>query len=617
MPIPGYKGGKPDIEWWSDALRAGLAYRKKYAYEGDWSRWREYYRVNFSRGIMPAPLFFSMMRSVIPRIYFRNPSISARPAKPGPAHAALALVMQRLDNTLMDRMNMKREMKRIVQYTFQFGTSGGKRGIGSEFSPVPDDSTLSAPVGENPGRSLVNYVEYRQDIRPREPWFFATHPQYLVFPDGCVSPETARWTAHIIPRPKEELAQDPRFKKAFTKGKSKEPKGNFVINSAVKAKKQTSAATKGIEMIELYEIHDRLTRKTFTLILDFDESFLYSDDALQEDNRSMFYITRFNEDDEILWGTPDSKVLEPYQRELNETRTQIMKHRRMTLVKFLYEKGMIEESEMNKVLSENVMAGVCVKDINGVTPLQAGAIPDDLFKNEEYIRQAVREAVGFSRNQLGDYAEGSADRTATEAMIVKLASEIRIDERRDMMADLMVEAINDVNQMVFKYWRDEDLIVDIMGPIGAPVFVAFRPTAIEGAEFELKIDPDSTLPMTRDLRTKRASEVYAMMRSNPLIDPVGLTQYLLHELHGVEFDNLMRGQGLQGGGTQDKPLSLDDLQKLTGAASQRYLDIISGGQNPGAAAGGGSGGGGGTNTPSQFSSSRQPSNAPGSAVRQQ
>ena len=131
----GYSRGEPDPEYWMREIRRGIQFRKTYAQEQRWSSWRQYYRGNWPRGVLPVNLFFMMLRTVVPRIYFRNPSISIQPTKPGADQAAFAQLIERIDNKLMRTMRMKDQLKKITQQAWMFGTGIGKRGYAQEFKP--------------------------------------------------------------------------------------------------------------------------------------------------------------------------------------------------------------------------------------------------------------------------------------------------------------------------------------------------------------------------------------------------------------------------------------------------------------------------------------------------
>ena len=135
--MQGYINGSPDVGWWREQITAGIAFRKQMTHEPRWPIWRNYYRGNWRTGVMPKPLFFTMIRTVVPRIYFRNPSVSVVATKPGPLNMAGARVLERIDNKLIRSMRFKKQMKRMVQHAFMFGTGVGKLGFGAQYSPTP------------------------------------------------------------------------------------------------------------------------------------------------------------------------------------------------------------------------------------------------------------------------------------------------------------------------------------------------------------------------------------------------------------------------------------------------------------------------------------------------
>ena len=88
--------------------------------------------------------------------------------------------------------------------------------------------------------------------------------------------------------------------------------------------------------------------------------------------------------------------------------------------------------------------------------------------------------------------------------------------------------------------HERSIRITIVGPGGAPIWVRLAPSLLKEGRYNIKVDPDSSVPQTRSLREAKAVQLYSLLKTNPLIDPVQLTQYLLHELHGVQFDDMMR-----------------------------------------------------------------------------
>lgn len=527
--INGYSRGKPIAAWWREQVRNGIKYRKESAYEEKWSRWRNYYRNKYdSNTVLPVNVFFRMMRTIIPRIYFRNPSLSVQATKPGIEQQLFAQLIERIDNKLIRTMDVKNQMKKMIQYTWMFGTSAGKLGFGAQYTPTPDLNATESP--DIIGTNFKRRVEYNQLIQPNMPWFMAVHPGTLVVPAKLANWEATPWVATVIRRDLNDLKADPRYDNT----------------NSLRAGIGMDTGKYNKDEIDLYEIRDMRTGRVIVVsAYGEDEVLLDEEDHLQNNNRPNIYPLIFNPDDEIFWGIPDSCILEPQQLELNETRALQMKHRRISIIKMLYKRGSIEVAELDRLLNGDVGLGIPIEkngEMTDVSPIEIGHIPEGLIMGDQIIQQDIRDSMGFSRNQSGDYASQKSHNapTAYEAQVVQAASEIRVDERRDICADILVDVFEDTNVLIFDEWEAEE-IVQVMGPDSIPVWVKFKPVMLKGARYEIEIDPDSTVPETKDIRRQKATESYTILKENPLIDPMLLTKFFLRERHGVEsYDSLLK-----------------------------------------------------------------------------
>lgn len=567
----GFIGGRPDETWWMAQIRRGIAFRRKHTHQSRWDVWRDYYRGKWPPKVLPVNLFFRMMRTVVPRVYFRNPSISVMPAKPGIEQQAFAKLIERIDNKLIRTMRVKQQIKMITQQTWLTGTGVGKRGFGEEFHPTPDIfSSADGPLVDN-GKT-PRRVEYNTGISPNQPWFLQNPTGDFIVPAGSRNFQECRWYASWYRRPLNDVQEDPRFKN--TKGLNSSSGQND-------ARALDPNAQPDERMVDLVEVRDTATRTSFVIAPyggSGNKILFFGDDTMQVNNRTPYYTVVFNPDDEVCWGVPDSMILEPQQLELNEVRSLQMKHRRLALIKILYKKNSINIEEFEKLLNGEVAAAVEISgELSDIDNFQVADIPQSLIVMGREILEDVREGMGFSRNQFGNYAEGSADRTATESKIVAAASEIRVDERRDTIADMIVDLFEDIHCDIFDRWTDE-MVVEVAGPTGLPLWVAFKPAMLKGAVYELNVDPDSSVPQTKEMREQKALITYERLKSNPLINPELLTQYMLHELHGVNFDKMMRslaqlqqGAGQPGSGpgtTPDNPMNVQQFMQMLAGQGQ-------------------------------------------------
>lgn len=556
MAQSGYIKGQPDASYWMTEIRRGIAYRKKYANESEWDKWRSWYRGKWSPQILPVNLYFRMLRTVVPRVYFRNPSISITNTRPGLEFEVLAQLIERLDNKLIRTMGVKNTIKRAVQHAWMFGTGVVLSGYGGAHQFTPDSIDNALPVKGD------MRLEYNTNIADNMPWLLPCHPGAFIVPAGCDTFDNARWFAQWVKRPLFEVMSDRRLKHVRDL-KPSNSKETFKLPSGIEM--ATNA-----EMVDLVIVRDKLFKKVFVLApFSSDRVLYYEDDGMQINGRMGAYPLIFNEDDEVFWGVSDSMILDPQQRELNEIRTLQMKHRRLSIVKAFMKGNAMDIEEIEKMTSEEVLSVVKIKgDMSDVDFRIVAQEPQMLRTAANEVMNDVRENLGFSRNQAGNYDSGmgggGSRASATEAQIVQAASEIRIDERRDMCADLLVDAFTDINTMIFNHWKD-DQVVGILGPNSLPYWVAFKPAALNGVEYLMDIDPDSALPETKQIRTQKAVQSYTLLKENPLIDPEKLTKYLLRELHGTDFDELMRGLGAmrsETGGNPDQPLTPEQYMEI-------------------------------------------------------
>lgn len=571
MAMEGYRNNspeKPDVAWWLQQIRFGIKFRQDYTCEKSWPQWRNYYRGRWRGDILPSNIFFKMARTVVPRIYFRNPSISVIARKPGPESFVLSKLLERTDNKLINQMQLKKHMKRQVHQTFMFGSGVGKLGFGSQFHSSPETVGITQAPLFNKDRETV---EYNFDVMPNMPWYAVWPLNGYVLPAGTVWKEDARWECFISRRPISDVKADIRFDRAALRDLRPAPTG-------FKTTQFNADKFQPVDMVDLFEIRDKKTGKVFIISPNVtDKVIAIEDDGYMDMGIEVGNLTVFNEDEEVVWGVPDSQILEPLQREINEIRTIKMYHRRLSVVKMLVRRGAILQEEAEKMLNSDILGLVWTEEDpdQAIKIVQAANIPQDQIVADIEIMNDVRETLGFSRNEFGEFQGGRESPTATETQIVKAASEIRVEERRDMMADLIVSLTHDVNKLIFRHWN-ADQVIDVVGPGGVPLWVRFQPTMLKRGIYDISVDPDQSVPQTKEVRESKALILYERLKTNPLIDPYQLTKYLMHELHGVAFDDMITGLPRGLGLTQDNPLSVGQFGQVVQNVQRKAPQLMQG-----------------------------------------
>lgn len=537
----GYIRGKPDPQWWLATIRKSTTYRDKYTYKARWGDWRNYYRGQWNQGVMPDNLFFKMMRTMIPRVYFRNPQVSITPrkGKEGQSdYVVLAALVERLDNTLIDQMKFKQTMKSCVQDAFMFGTGIFKHGYGGEFNPTPE-------LAQDTGAPLENgryHVEYDTRVKPNMPWALRVPTGNFLVPVGATDWPSSRFAIHRVRRHIEDVREDTRFRnvKDLNPGTIQLPGGRDLDLK---------------DQIDLFEVRDKKTEHVFVIAPQATEKVLFDEkDEMQFERRLPFFIIQFNPDDEVFWAVPDAHILDPQQLEANEISSQIRAHRRISVLKWLAKKGAINPDEIAKLNSSNVNEVLNIDpehSLADVKDITAGDLPAGILKAQTINDQRTQEILGLGVNQFGEYAPGSADRSATEAAVVNQATQIRTDERRDIVADNLVDFIEQLNHTILHQWEGNEKVVDILGPDGQQLWVSFNLKDVNAVDYDVKVDPDSSVPETRALRQQKAAQVYKGFGQDPLISKPRLLKWTLNEVGGPELMDLqLTAQEMQAAAAQ-------------------------------------------------------------------
>lgn len=542
--------------WWQEEIQKGILYQQMFGKPEEWRRFRGYYRHQWdSKTTMPVNMIFSIIRSMIPQVYFNNPKVFVTGTQPGmEMHAR---VVEAIDNQLIREMGLKRQIKKLIQDAGIQGSAVMWRGYDSEFGYDP---TQTDPTTGDSSLTFLDKkgyrIEYNSQVSPGMPWALRAELESTIFPWGTRDVRNAEWVAMRVVRPLADIKRDAKYKNT-----DKLTPMRMLSNND-----EYSKIFQNAEFGELWQIRDMKTHNIFVMAFDQDTFLREEDDVMQIDGIPFHWFT-FNEDPVYPWGIPDARIMEPQQLEMNETRRLAMYHRRVAILKLLYKKGAIKPDEIEKLLDEDVKAAVGIEMNEGsiqdvVHQIQSG-IPGDLHQWAEILREDMREISGFGRNQTG---QAQGDRTtATEAKIVYGAHEIRLDERRDMAGDLIEEIMRGVNQTIFSFWSQKR-VVQVVGPNGLPGWIQYTADQIKG-EYDLRIDANNGAPVSGEIRKQDAAQLLQLWAGvgKGVPPPPELARYIFSNYEGINVDALiaqfsaMTGQniGALPGGSPQNPATIE------------------------------------------------------------
>ena len=536
------------LVYWKSQIRRGISYQQKFGESKKWKDYHDYYYGKYKTDVYAVNKVFSILRSSVPRIYFRNPKVLVSPTRPELEERAF--VVQAVDNLLIKQMMMKDTTKKLIQDAFFCNRGIGKIGYDTQYGSVPDYIMKEAPGEEA--------IEYDVTVKPGMPWVLRANPEHFIVPWGVASLKDTPWVAHRVVRLLSDVKKDPIYENTgkLKGGLVRELRGmkdkeaglsDTIKSSQDEAIKEYASADE--EWVELWELRDLKRKHILTLNLDYDK-FLRRpvSDELQTDG-APFEDICFNPDNDVYWGPSDMRILEPLQIELNETRTQMSEHRKINVLKLLINASKMTPEEAQKLMNGEVGGIALINELaqGDVFPLQIGE-PVQLRADAMDIEKDIRETVGFSR--LAEGAESVAPRkTKFEVQEMGQGHWIRIDERRDIVADFLVRTLEKVNRIIFAKW-DTARVVPLVGSDAALHWVRFTGRELEG-EYDLSVDVDTGRPVTTETKRSEAWELLERLGSSEiLLQHLNIRELLRNVLKlydWIDTDRVMPAQEAQGG----------------------------------------------------------------------
>jgi len=521
---------KSDIEKWQELVEQGRIYKEKYGDSQRWSVYRNYGRGKFPgytgtvSGVLPYNLTYAMSRALVPNVYFRNPYVNISRAVQ-PIDPIYSKILEATDNWLIQELNLKRQFKTAVLDAYYTNRGIIKLGYDSQYGYFRNTRRLFGIGRDMSGQfdKKGDLTEYNINVKPGMPWALRTMPDYIILPFGVRTLDDCPWIDHVSIRRLEDVKADKKYKNVS------DLEGTHVelLYKDPYYADFYRELSKYHDLVEIHEIRNRRTQEIMAYVPGHDKWIRPPEEDLLQIEGLPFVDFTFNEDTEFYWGPSDVAIMEPQQLEINEARTQAMYHRRIALVKFLVNANLIGDDEIDKMMSENVGPVVKVTgDPKQVAAIIQSHIPPELLGWVQEIRADAREMMGFGRNQLGEEARSSR-RTATEAGIVQQAHEIRIDERRDIVAEALQRTIRKLNQIIFSRW-DTEKVIEVVGFDAARYWVRYRPNAIAG-EYNIKVDVESLSPKTKEFKKREIFQVIQALAKHPSANIDHLLRLLLRE----------------------------------------------------------------------------------------
>ena len=358
-----------------------------------------------------------------------------------------------------------------------------------------------------------------------------------VFVDAdATSMQDMRWIAQRVRRPLKDVKKDKRYNSAARNEAAPSHYSKWGIDDWRGSVRPRRSENEDDAYVEIWEYYDIETGK-MSVFCDGGDKFLVNPTTIPFSFGHPFVMLRNYEVPEHFYPMGELEAIEPLQMELNQTRTQMMNHRKRFSRKWLYKESAFdadgraalesdEDNVMVPVISEEPLGGV-------ITPMPAVISPPEFYNQSNLISGDIDRVSGISEYQRGGMPE--IRRTATEAAISQDASNARSSDKLAIIERGIGECARRLVMLAQQYMTAEGA-VRVAGKDAQPIWVNFDRDYIQG-DFDFEVEGGSTQPVNESFRRQMALQVVDAMApfaSAGIIDMPKLATYVLQYGFGIK-----------------------------------------------------------------------------------
>jgi hypothetical protein len=560
------------VQQWLDEIEDALDYRDEFAKVDSWGTLEAcFYNDQNSYSAVGPNVIYEEGDTLLSSLLVPDPEFAVEGLTFD--SSSKAPIVERLANRFMypSQLNLKAEQEDASVNNYLNGKAIIKIGYDSEWGwePKYDIGEVDNPLG----LSLTQFgkkgerIEYMNTV-PGMPWTKAVHPFDFIVPWGTgTNLDEAPWVAHRIIRETSYFKKDKKYQNttrlepqmSMRDYQSSYSYGRKAYRDRARQGYNTSSflsragSSNALFFNEVWEIYDKMNSKIYCVCFSHDKFLRKATDSLSKAIGGYpFVAAGFVWSNRHFWTPPLAYFLGQHQKDQYDIHKQTGKQRRINVAKFIELGDALEEGEASKLMSGDVGATVKakkhVKDPSKIFWPIPTKSNQELLAEAEYSRRNARAAIGFSRNQAGQY-DSSSRRTAYEASKVFEGAQTRSQKKEDVTKYMYVETIRKVMQLVFAFWKTPRQILD------GQDWVQYTGAKLKGMyEFNCSLQTRSN--MSKGQRKFEAFQMLAMLSQFPNINLQRVEQYVLEAANDPAFEGFFQGvpglAGQSGGGQQQQ-----------------------------------------------------------------
>jgi len=521
------KSSYDHLKHYKQRLEASKRWRKDDGYDATWRRMTDMYKglqyEDFrTEDRLSINIAFATINIIAPNISVNYPKISVNATNP--ANAANAVIAEAVVNYWWRYKDIRTEFRRAVKDSLTCGHGWVKVGYRFVEEEQVNDHEALDPIDGNEVTPITVVVE-------DSPFAERVSPMDVFVDPDATSMHDIKWIAQRIRRPMADVKNDKRYSKVARDQIQTMAVGRY---SDDPSKKKIYDKTEGYA--EIWEYYD-ISTKMMSVFSETADQFLIKPTPMPYSFGQPFVMLRNYDVPDHFYPIGDLESIEPLQRELNETRTQMMNHRKKYSRKYLYKESAFdnlgrtalesdEDNVMVPVISDEALSSI-------VSAFPAVINPSDFYDQTQMIIGDIDRVSGVSEIQRGGTSE--IRRTATESSLVQDASNARTADKLAMIEQAISECGRRMVALARQFMTGEQ-VARVIGKDGEPVWIQYDRDYLEG-DFDFEVVAGSTQPHNESFRRQMALQMVDAMApfaGAGIIDMPKLAAYVLQQGFGVK-----------------------------------------------------------------------------------